>query len=61
MTIDFDQKIDRSFSHSLKFDARAAYFGRSDVIPMWVADMDFAAPAEVTEALVARASHPVYG
>jgi cystathionine beta-lyase len=28
---------------------------------MWVADMDFAAPAEVTEALVARASHPVYG
>ena len=61
MTIDFDQKIDRSFSHSLKFDARAAYFGRSDVIPMWVADMDFAVPEAVTKALVERAKHPVYG
>ncbi|SFJ75965.1 pyridoxal phosphate-dependent aminotransferase [Methylophaga sulfidovorans] len=61
MTVDFDQKIDRSFSHSLKFDARTAYFGRSDVIPMWVADMDFAAPEAVTKALVERAKHPVYG
>jgi cysteine-S-conjugate beta-lyase len=61
MTVDFDQKIDRSFSQSLKFDARTAYFGRSDVIPMWVADMDFAAPEAVTKALVERAKHPIYG
>lgn len=61
MTIDFDQKIDRSFSHSLKFDARTAYFGRNDVIPMWVADMDFAAPEAVTKALIERAKHPIYG
>lgn len=61
MSFDFDSAIDRSGSSSLKFDARKAYFGRSDVMPMWVADMDFAAPPAVTEALVARATHPIYG
>ncbi|WP_297807958.1 MalY/PatB family protein [uncultured Methylophaga sp.] len=61
MSFDFDQAVDRSGSSSVKFDARKAYFGREDVMPMWVADMDFAAPAEVSEALVARARHPVYG
>lgn len=61
MSFDFDNAVDRSGSSSVKFDARKAYFGRQDVMPMWVADMDFAAPAEVTEALVARARHPVYG
>lgn len=61
MTIDFDKDIDREHSHSLKFDARKAYFGRADVLPMWVADMDFAAPQAVTDALIARAEHPIYG
>ncbi len=61
MKYDFDTPIDRSGSDSLKFDARLAYFGRTDVIPMWVADMDFAAPQAVTEALVKRAQHPLYG
>ena len=36
-------------------------FGAADVIPLWVADMDFAAPAAVTQALARRAAHPVYG
>lgn len=36
-------------------------FGREDVIPLWVADTDFAAPQAVTDALVARARHPAYG
>ena len=61
MTHDFDQSIDRSGTHSVKFDARKAYFGRADVQPLWVADMDFATPGAVTEALIARAQHPVYG
>ena len=38
-----------------------AYFGTGDVIPLWVADMDFAAPEAVSRALAARAAHPVYG
>lgn len=61
MSFDFDKPIERSGSSSLKFDARQAYFGKADVMPMWVADMDFAAPPAVTEALTARAQHPIYG
>ncbi len=59
--IDFDRIIDRSDSSSLKYDARQAYFGSKDVTPLWVADMDFAAPEAVTNALVHRANHPIYG
>lgn len=58
---DFDRVIERAGSGSLKYDGRQAVFGRPDVIPLWVADMDFAAPPAVTEALMARAAHPVYG
>ncbi len=61
MTFNFDQIIDRSHSASVKFDGRQGYFGTTDVLPMWVADMDFAAPEVVTRALQERAAHPVYG
>lgn len=58
---DFDQIINREGTNSLKYDARKSLFGRADVIPMWVADMDFASPAAVTAALEQRASRPIYG
>jgi cysteine-S-conjugate beta-lyase len=58
---DFDREIDRGGSASLKYDGRKNMFGRGDVIPLWVADMDFAAPPAVTQALKNRAAHPVYG
>lgn len=61
MTIDFDRTIDRSGTHCVKHDGRAAFFGTEDVLPLWVADMDFAAPEAVTRALRERAAHPVYG
>lgn len=61
MTFDFDCVIGREDTASVKWDARQSQFGRADVQPLWVADMDFAAPDEVTQALVARAAHPVYG
>ncbi|MDD5331011.1 MAG: pyridoxal phosphate-dependent aminotransferase [Sulfuricella sp.] len=61
MSDDFDRDIPRAGTHSVKHDGRAAYFGTADVLPLWVADMDFAAPAAVTRALAARAAHPVYG
>ncbi|MDK9556120.1 PatB family C-S lyase [Marinobacter sp. M216] len=61
MTSPFDQPVARDHTCSVKFDARKAVFGREDVIPVWVADMDFAAPEAVTRALVERARHPVYG
>ncbi len=58
---DFDQIIHREGTHSLKHDARESLFGRADVIPMWVADMDFAVPPAVTKALTERAKHPIIG
>lgn len=58
---DFDQLVNRDHSNSLKYDARLAMFGNADVIPLWVADMDFASPPAVTEALLQRAKHPIYG
>lgn len=61
MSFDFDQAIERNGTASVKFDGRTGYFGTADVTPLWVADMDFAAPPAVTAALAARAAHPVYG
>ena len=59
--IDFDQPISRQGSHSLKHDAVKAVFGTDDILPLWVADMDFATPPAVTDALLKRAAHPLYG
>ena len=57
MSYDFDTPIDRRGSHSLKWDR---YAGR-DVLPLWVADMDFAAPPAVVAALQQHVAHGVYG
>lgn len=57
----FDLEINRSKSSSLKYDGRQGMFGNTGVIPLWVADMDFAAPIAVTKALSERATHPIYG
>ena len=59
--MDFDCPISRDGTDSVKYDGRADYFGTPDVLPLWVADMDFAAPEAVTRALLARAAHPIYG
>lgn len=58
---DFDRIIERNGTASVKHDGRGGYFGSSDVIPLWVADMDFAVPEAVSAALQARARHPVFG
>ena len=54
---DFDREIDRSGTMSLKWDK---YKGQ-DVLPMWVADTDFASPPAVIEALTARVAHGIFG
>lgn len=58
---DFVTPIDRSGTHSEKYELRRQLFGTDDVEPLWVADMDFAAPPAVQRALAARVAHPVYG
>ncbi|NYS24626.1 pyridoxal phosphate-dependent aminotransferase [Rhodobacteraceae bacterium 2376] len=61
--MDFDRIIDRRGSHSMKWDMMAARYGvdPAEGLPMWVADMDFAAPDHVTEALRAAVDHGVFG
>jgi len=61
LSIDFDQLIERNGTASVKHDGRSRYFGTAEVLPLWVADMDFAAPEAITNALAERAAHPVYG
>ncbi|HKM42983.1 MAG TPA: PatB family C-S lyase [Limnochordia bacterium] len=56
-----DQIIDRRNTQCVKWDAAAERFGQEDLLPMWVADMDFATPEAVVEVIRARAAHGVYG
>lgn len=58
---DFDQIIDRSNTNSIKVDALERVFGSKDVIPLWVADMDFLSPPEITEGLKKRVEHGIFG
>lgn len=61
LSFDFDTPISRLDSHSVKYGLRRVKFGRKDVLPLWVADMDFAAPPCVQQALAERVKHPIYG
>ena len=58
---DFDEIVAREGTDCLKYDARTEYFGRNDVIPMWIADMDFKTPPFIMQALRERMEHEVLG
>ena len=58
---DFDTPIDRHGSDCFKWDALPAMYGRNDLTPMWVADMDWRSPDFVLEAMRRRLDHPVLG
>lgn len=58
---DFDRVIDRHNTGSLKYDALTERFGRPDLTPLWVADMDFECIPEVSEAICKRMAHGIYG
>ena len=60
-TYNFDKIVDRRGSGAIKCDALGKYFGRDDLIPMWVADMDFETPDFIVDALRSRLEHPVFG
>ncbi|MDD4847345.1 MAG: PatB family C-S lyase [Bacteroidales bacterium] len=57
----FNKIIDRSKTDCIKYDLRRETFGKEDVIPMWIADMDFRAPECVLKALRERINHGVLG
>ncbi len=58
---DFNKIVDRQSTANIKYDLRNKVFGKDDVIPMWVADMDFETPDFIREAIIKRANHPIYG
>jgi cystathionine beta-lyase len=73
MKYDFDQEINRKETQSakwgviqdpddpLRWHATDDYFGEDRILPLWVADMDFAAPRPVVDVLTRRAQHGIYG
>ncbi len=61
MNWDFDLEIERRGTDSFKWDANERLFGKRDLLPFWVADMDFATPVPVLDAIQARCRHPVFG
>lgn len=61
MNYNFDQIIDRRNTNSLKYDFAVERGKPSDLLPLWVADMDFQTPMEVLDALQLAVSHGIFG
>lgn len=61
MAFDFDRPVERRGTLSYKWDQSEKLFGDPDVLPLWVADMDFLCPPEVVDAVRRRAAEGVYG
>lgn len=57
----FNEVIDRLQTASVKWEMTREIFGTGDVLPMWVADMDFLPPREVSESITERVSHGIFG
>lgn len=61
MNYNFDKKIDRRNTDSKKWNNLKDAYGSEDLLPLWVADMDFESPREIKEALKSRIDHGVFG
>lgn len=61
MKYDFEKTVPRDGMSTYKYSLCQNIFGRADVLPLWVADHDFAIPSCVSEAIRRRAEHDVYG
>ena len=60
-TYNFDERIDRTQTNSIKYDGRKMFFGSADLLPLWVADMDFRTPDFIVDAVKKRAEHEIFG
>jgi cystathionine beta-lyase len=61
MNYNFDEIIDRRNTDAVKYDRCNALFGTEDVLPLWVADMDFRTPDFILNAIKERLNHPILG
>ena len=60
MKYDFDTVVDRGGNRSAKYDERMKKFGTDQVIPLWIADMDFKTAQPIVDALTARAQEGIW-
>lgn len=60
-TYDFDKITERKGTGAIKTDVLGKVYGKDDLIPLWVADMDFETPDFIIEALKKRMEHPIFG
>lgn len=58
---DFNTVIQRKNTNSLKYDFSVEFGRPADVLPLWIADMDFQAPDSVLEALHTAVDHGIFG
>lgn len=61
MAYNFDEVIERNGTNCLKYDGKARYFGNQDLLPLWVADMDFRTPDFIINAIKKRLDHEILG
>ena len=61
MSYNFDEITDQSGINAIKIDRLNQHFGRSDILPFWIADMDFRTPDFITDALQKRLERPIFG
>ena len=61
MKYDFDKVVDRTGNRAAKYDERTKKFGTDQVIPLWIADMDFQTAQPIIDALTARAQEGIWG
>ena len=61
MSYNFDENIDRRSTNSLKYDLLDSIFGSDDILPMWVADMDFKTPDFIIDSIKKRLNHEIFG
>lgn len=61
MKYDFDTVVDRTKNFAAKYDELGKKFGRDDLIPLWVADMDFKVAEPITQAIQERAAQGIFG
>ena len=59
--LDFDTVIDRTHTNSLKYDFAVQRGKPKDVLPLWVADMDFQVSSYIQEALAGSVAHGIFG
>ncbi len=61
MRYNFDELVERKGTNCIKYDANERFFGKEDILPLWVADMDFKTPDFIMEAIRERAEHEILG